>query len=930
MRRHCLPLLLLAVAGLREGEPRPALPHDPDGRIAAVSRRLDARPDDPDLLLLRGRLWLQARHAEPALRDFARVVALRPGCADARLGEACCLRELGRLTEALAATERCLQVAPDAGQAQWLRGRLLAQLQRGDEAAAQFQAALPAMAPAQPEHFLEAAAAAFGAGRNDAALGVLDQGLVALGPALTLLAQRAAFAVVLGRLPLGRLAPAATAMPALPTEQVLIPAAAVWRYRDDGSDQGTAWQQPGFDDSGWQSGPAQLGYGDGDEATVVSFGPDPLQKHVTTWFRHGFQVGNPGQFAGLRLRLLHDDGIVVHLNGTEVHRQNLPAGPVGHLTLASRAVEGSEERAWFSVPIATGALRNGWNVLAVEVHQVARFDGDVSFDVELRGGSGPATVLRGPYLQNGTPDAATIRWRTDIPTGSHVWLGPQPSALVQAHADPTLRTEHEVRLTGLPADTRLFYAIGDGGGVLAGGDAGHWLRTLPPPGQPAPARIWVLGDSGSANQNARAVRDAYATFTGARPTDVLLMLGDNAYDLGLDPEYQAAVFEMYPGVLRQTFLWPTLGNHDASSARSGSQSGVYYDVFSLPRNGEAGGVPSGTEAYYSFDRGHVHFVCLDSQDSDRSLSGAMLTWLRADLQANRNRWLIAFFHHPPYSKGSHDSDNVWDSNGRMRDMRQAALPILEQHGVDLVLTGHSHSYERSFLVDGHHGESWTLQPAMVLDRGDGWSLGDGAYGKPTAGPGAREGAVYVVAGSAGKISGGPLNHPVMYVGLNQLGSLVLDVDGDRLQGSFVTAAGTVADRFTIEKGVQRTLLRDGVSVSVRTGGRQDFRLRAGPQHAFRGYLLAGSFGTTPGFAIGPVPVPLNQDPWLLWSLAAANGKHYPGSFGVLDGNGEAKAAVELPSLPPGMAGVALHHAYVVFDAGGVRMASNAVKLSLRP
>ena len=115
-----------------------------------------------------------------------------------------------------------------------------------------------------------------------------------------------------------------------------------------------------------------------------------------------------------------------------------------------------------------------------------------------------------------------------------------------------------------------------------------------------PTRIWVIGDSGTADANAAAVRDAYLNFTGTRHTDLWLMLGDNAYESGTDAEYQNAVFNMYPTLLRQSVLWPTFGNHDGIASNSASQSGPYYDIFSLPRNGEAGGVASGTEAYYSF------------------------------------------------------------------------------------------------------------------------------------------------------------------------------------------------------------------------------------------------------------------------------------------------------------------------------------------
>jgi len=345
-------------------------------------------------------------------------------------------------------------------------------------------------------------------------------------------------------------------------------------------------------------------------------------------------------------------------------------------------------------------------------------------------------------------------------------------------------------------DTAYYYAVGTSAAALAGDDADHVFVTAPATGTSAPTRVWVLGDSGTADANAAAVRDAYYDFSAGAYTDLVLMLGDNAYNSGTDSEYQTAVFDFYPEVLRQTSLWTTLGNHDGASASSATQTGPYYEIFTLPAAAEAGGVASGTEAYYSFDYGDIHFVCLDSHDSDRSAGGAMLTWLEDDLAATDAAWVIAFWHHPPYSKGSHDSD----SESRLVQMRENALPILEAYGVDLVLGGHSHAYERSFLLDGHYGGSATLTADMILDSGDGDAAGDGAYAKATAGMGAREGAVYVVAGSSGKISGGALNHPAMFTSLNELGSLVLDIDGDTLEATFLNETAGTSDTFTIQKG----------------------------------------------------------------------------------------------------------------------------------
>ncbi|HZM71402.1 MAG TPA: metallophosphoesterase family protein, partial [Candidatus Cryosericum sp.] len=380
------------------------------------------------------------------------------------------------------------------------------------------------------------------------------------------------------------------------------------------------------------------------------------------------------------------------------------------------------------------------------------------------------SLTRGPYLQLGTPNSIVVRWRTGAAADSRVIYGLQPGALTQTASSATSTTNHEVTLQGLTPATRYYYAVGTSSQILAGGTGGFPFTTSPPAGTARPTRVWVIGDAGTASSSQRSVRDAYSRFNQGGRTDLWLMLGDNAYSDGTDGQYQSAVFSMYPEMLRTAVVWPTLGNHDAHSADSGTQSGPYYSIFTLPKRGEAGGLASGTEAYYSFDYGNIHFICLDSADSNRSTSGAMLKWLQADLTATDQNWIIAYWHHPPYSKGSHNSD----SESELVQMRQNALPILEQGGVDLVLSGHSHSYERSFLLDRHYGSSSSLTSAMKLDGGNGRVDGTGAYEKPSPGPAPHEGAVYVVAGSSGQTGGGSLNHPAMFVSFNTLGSVALD------------------------------------------------------------------------------------------------------------------------------------------------------------
>jgi Calcineurin-like phosphoesterase/Purple acid Phosphatase, N-terminal domain len=582
--------------------------------------------------------------------------------------------------------------------------------------------------------------------------------------------------------------------PAAAGADVLVGKGAVWSYLDNGSDQGTAWRSTAFNDSGWKTGPAQLGYGDGDEATVVSYGSNSSAKYITTYFRRHFSVTNPAAFVSLTLNLKRDDGAVVYLNGVEVHRGNMPTGAVGYTTRATSALSGADETTFFPSSLSTAQLAAGDNVIAVEIHQSDPASSDISFDLELLGNTS-VSVTRGPYLQMAAPNGVTVRWRTDAATNSRVRFGTSQGALTLTADDAASTTEHVVRLTGLTAETRYYYSVGSTTATLAGGDSATFFETSPPAGTARPTRVWVIGDSGTANADAAAVYNAYRTFTGSTYTDLWLMLGDNAYEDGTDAQYQAAVFNMYPALLRQSPLWPTLGNHDGHTANSALQSGPYYDIFTLPKNAEAGGVASGTEAYYSFDYSNIHFVVLDSYETDRSTTGAMMTWLKADLQATTADWLIAFWHHPPYSKGSHDSD----VDTELKEMRQNFLPVLEENGVDLVLTGHSHAYERSKLIDGHYGLSGTFNPTTnVIDGGSGRVDGTGAYSKATGGA-PHDGAVYVVAGSSGQTSGGALNHPAMYLSLDELGSMVLDVDGLTLNAKFLNNNGTTRDYFTIVK-----------------------------------------------------------------------------------------------------------------------------------
>ena len=159
---------------------------------------------------------------------------------------------------------------------------------------------------------------------------------------------------------------------------------AQWRYQDNGKAQSADWCEPSFDDSKWKLGPAPLGYGDGGLNTTVSFGDDEDKKHITTYFRHHFDVQNAEALEKLVLLIRSDDGIIVYLNGDEVIRDNLPKGNIQFASRATRLKDLLDERLYrrFVVPAAT--LVSGTNVIAVEVHQVNPWSSDLFLDLVLR------------------------------------------------------------------------------------------------------------------------------------------------------------------------------------------------------------------------------------------------------------------------------------------------------------------------------------------------------------------------------------------------------------------------------------------------------------------------------------------------------------------------------------------------------------------
>jgi hypothetical protein len=352
----------------------------------------------------------------------------------------------------------------------------------------------------------------------------------------------------------------------------------------------------------------------------------------------------------------------------------------------------------------------------------------------------------------------------------------------------------QAELTGLKPSTTYSLAIEAEKAVLAGADDAHHFRTAPRVGERGRYRFWALGDCGtnrpgSGNPGkAAAARNGFRRYNRGRPLDGMLLLGDNAYSHGTDAQYQTAVFGLYRDELPRLPLWPCIGNHEMSDD--------YLRIFTTP-----------TSNYYSFDWGNVHFVVLDLFKAKwRDAADPQRRWLSRALITDQD-WTVVINHFPPYCMGKYDSDRI----AYLSDVRTKILPALEAAGVDLFLVGHDHTYQRTWLLDGHHGKSGTFDAAKHVKL-----PGDGTKRPWVKTHGPHSGMVTVVSGTAGAEDplakpdkrGGKLDHPAMVSlsgghqggrGLRRLGTFLLEVDGLELTGTQIDDRGRVVDRFRMAK-----------------------------------------------------------------------------------------------------------------------------------
>jgi hypothetical protein len=286
--------------------------------------------------------------------------------------------------------------------------------------------------------------------------------------------------------------------------------------------------------------------------------------------------------------------------------------------------------------------------------------------------SGTVQIPRGPYLQWVTQSSARVVWWTNLPTASVVEYG--PGVLSEIATDPVLQTRHEMLIGALTPGATYQYRVGNGSVT----SATYTFTTAAPPG--ATFTFAAVGDFGGGGPGESDVADQIAV----GGTQFTQTVGDNVYPDSQDPDFDnfysdfdGRFFKQYVQVINKQSFFPANGNKEYYG------DGAHWRVFSVPNN----------ERWYSYDWGDAHILVLDSEQS-YTPGSPQYQYAQADLAANQDKtWRIVVIHRPPYSSTS--------ANSNSEDEQTYLVPLFQQQKVQLVLSGNSHNYERSYpLIDG--------------------------------------------------------------------------------------------------------------------------------------------------------------------------------------------------------------------------------------
>lgn len=294
----------------------------------------------------------------------------------------------------------------------------------------------------------------------------------------------------------------------------------------------------------------------------------------------------------------------------------------------------------------------------------------------------PVTHNRKPYVQQVSTQDAWISWQSLQEAVGRVEIGTEKDAYDREFSTQQLGQFHRIHIDGLQSDTRYYYRVYSGETVVSDG---YSFKTAPEPGQRDAYAFMVLGDSGTGNDNQRAVRDQMLRTYGTHHPEFLIHVGD--VHQGNGAAYDEVYFQIYEDLIQQMPFFLAIGNHDTYT----DNGAPFLNDFVTPKTFHPDG------RYYAHQWGDVYLINLDTnipfaRGSDQY--NFLVEALRSP-QREQSGWTVLYFHHPPYSE-------YWPAWEGSQTVRRDLMPLFEQYGVDVVFNGHTHSYEYGELNGVHY------------------------------------------------------------------------------------------------------------------------------------------------------------------------------------------------------------------------------------
>lgn len=297
--------------------------------------------------------------------------------------------------------------------------------------------------------------------------------------------------------------------------------------------------------------------------------------------------------------------------------------------------------------------------------------------------------FRAPYIQNPTQTTVEIAWRSVDPYAGVVKYDTEKGLLRNEVSEANPQQKHHVRIPGLEPSTRYFYAVYQDGELVQDEENFRTARRF----DETAFSFLVLGDSGVDTPTQWQVSEEMRRSMNESEIDFVLHVGD--VHQGSGDYYDNIYFKPYREIIKNVNIFTSLGNHDVIT----DNGGVYLDDFYLPHNN-----PDSTERYYSFRWANAFFIALDT-NGDYSPNSSQYNFLIDALESEERRaatWTFVYAHHPPYTE-------YWTGYYGDENVQNHLVPVYENYDVDMVLNGHTHSYERGekehvhYIVSGGGG-----------------------------------------------------------------------------------------------------------------------------------------------------------------------------------------------------------------------------------